>query len=365
MYLKQLKLNNFKNYDSATVSFDSNVNCLVGNNGVGKTNLLDAIYYLSFCKSFFNPLDSQNVREGADFFAIHGTYQFDDTAIVAACTFQNGQKKMRWNGKSCRAFSEHVGRVPLVMVSPSDQLMIIGGSELRRKFIDGVIAQVDHDYLSHLLHYQKAVAQRNRVLRAFADGQLADADLLAVWDDQLVQHGKVLLERRRLFLTEFTPLFDKYYQFMSHQQEAPQLRYITQIENPDQLGQYLHSSRQRDMAAQHSTVGPHKDDLDIILGKLSLRRFGSQGQQKTVTLALKLAQFDYIYRSYEIKPILLLDDIFDKLDMERISQLLDLVGGDAFGQVFLTDTQPGRLEQIFARFPHIDYTLNHIPLPSA
>lgn len=365
MYLKHLKLLDFKNYHEADLAFESNVNCFVGNNGVGKTNLLDAIYYLSFCKSYFNPLDSQNIRRGAPLFAIHGTYQVDDAVVQASCVFRDGQKQMRWDGKTCHSFAEHIGRIPLVMVSPSDQQFIIGGSELRRKFIDGVISQVDHDYLMHLLGYQKSLTQRNRLLKQFGEGHPFDAALLAVWDDQLIQHGMALFEGRRRFLERFTPLFEKYYQFLSHQTEQPSLRYVSQVERPDDYPSALRDALRKDRAAQYTTLGPHKDDVDVWVGDFSARRFGSQGQQKSVTLSLKLAQFDYLFHHFGLKPLLLLDDIFDKLDMQRISQLLEMVGGDAFGQVFLTDTQPGRIEQIFKNYPHISYTLTHIPLVAA
>lgn len=362
MYLRQLKLLDFKNYQEADVAFESNVNCLVGDNGVGKTNLLDAIYYLSFCKSYFNPIDSQNIRSGSQLFAIHGTYQVEDALVQASCIFRDGQKKMRWDGKACHSFAEHIGRVPLVMVSPNDQQFIVGGSDIRRKFIDGVISQVDHDYLIHLIGYQKALTQRNKLLKLFSEDQHVDTTLLSVWDDQLVQHGVALYQSRRKFLDAFTPLFEQYYRFLAPKSERPSLRYISQAERPEDYGLLLHENLRRDCAALYSTVGPHKDDIDVWVGDFSARRFGSQGQQKSITLALKLAQFDYIFKHFGVKPLLLLDDIFDKLDMRRISQLLEMVGSDSFGQVFLTDTQPGRIEQIFQNYPHISYTLTHIPL---
>ena len=362
MYIRQLKLLDFKNYHEADVAFESNVNCLVGDNGVGKTNLLDAIYYLSFCKSYFNPIDSQNIRSGAQLFAIHGTYQIEDAQVQASCIFRDGQKKMRWDGKICHSFTEHIGRVPLVMVSPNDQQFILGGSDIRRKFVDGVISQTDHDYLIHLVGYQKALMQRNRLLKQFGEERNVDSALLSVWDDQLVQHGAALFQGRREFLEVFTPLFEHYYCFLAHQSEQPLLRYISQVESPDDYADLLRDSLRRDYAAQYTTVGPHKDDFDVWVGDFTVRRFGSQGQQKSVTLALKLAQFDYIFKYFGEKPLLLLDDIFDKLDMRRISQLLEMVGSDAFGQVFLTDTQPGRIEHIFQNYPNISYTLTPIPL---
>lgn len=362
MYLSQLKLLDFKNYKDADITFESNVNCLVGDNGMGKTNLLDAIYYLSFCKSYFNPIDSQNIRNGAQLFAIHGTYQIDEEKVQTSCIFRDGQKKMRWDGKNCRSFAEHIGRIPLVMVSPSDQQFLLGGSDIRRKFIDGVISQTNHEYLIHLIGYQKTLLQRNKLLKQFGEEHHFDDALLSVWNDQLVQHAVVLYQGRLDFLEIFIPLFEYYYRFLSHQSEQPSLHYISQVECPAHYCKILQDNLRHDYAVQYSTVGPHKDDFDVWIGDFPVRRFGSQGQQKTVTLALKLAQFDYLFKHFGKKPLLLLDDIFDKLDMRRISQLLEMVGGDAFGQVFLTDTQPGRIEQIFNNYPHINYTLTHIPL---
>ena len=358
MYLQKIRLADFKNYSEFELELHPNVNCLVGDNGVGKTNLLDAIYYLSFCKSYFNSIDSQNIRRGADFFAIHGTYSRDGREVQASCVFRDGQKKMRWDGKTARSLAEHIGKVPLVMVSPNDQQLIVGGSEQRRKFIDGVISQTDHDYLNHLLFFQKAVAQRNRLLRIAAETGGVDHTLLSVWDDQLVEHGLPLYARRRLFMQEFSPLFVEHYRAVSQGAECPELNYLSQLDEGDDYGQRLRNALRADTVAQHTTVGPHKDDIEMRIDGMQVRRYGSQGQQKTVLLALKLAQFDYIMQHFSQKPILLLDDIFDKLDMRRICQLLDLVGGDAFGQVFLTDTQPGRVEQIFAQYGAIEYKLH-------
>lgn len=347
MYLKQLKLANFKNYSSLDLSFCDNVNCLVGDNGVGKTNLLDAIYYLSFCKSYFNPIDSQNILYGEDFFAIHGSYLSpDEEKSSASCIFRNGQKQMKWNGKNCRTLAEHIGHLPLVMVSPSDQQLITGGSEIRRKFIDGVISQTDNEYLNHLLNYQKAVDQRNTLLKQFYENRSFDESLLALWDEQLVAHGEYIYTRRSAFLKAFTPVFERYFKWIVSDKESPQMVYKPQIE-PSTFREALIQNRPNDRYSQHTQVGPHKDDIELDIANHSVKRYGSQGQQKTLLLSLKLAQFEYIYNYCHTKPILLLDDIFDKLDMPRIKQLMALVAGDNFGQVFITDTQPGRVVAIF------------------
>ena len=385
MYIERLQLANFKNYEELDVEFSNNVNCLVGNNGVGKTNLLDALYYLSFCKSYFNPVDSQNIRLGSDFFAIHGHYcidvdntqelsQSDNTntqsvnqsgeqsVIQVSCTLQKGQsKKLKFNKKLCNTFAEHIGRIPLVIVTPSDQSLIVGGSEVRRKFIDGIISQVDKGYLRHLLDYQKALEQRNRLLKQFYDNRYFEEETIAVWDEQLIRHGEPIVNARRAFLEEFRPLFVEYYQLIhpdAHNTEQPTIVYETQFgEGEPSMATQLKESYRRDAQLQYTTIGPHKEDLQFGIGDFAAKRFGSQGQQKTFLLALKLAQFEYIQAHVGSKPILLLDDVFDKLDMQRVSQLVLLVGSDRFGQVFITDTQPGRVESIFEKAPEMPHRI--------
>lgn len=365
MYIDRLLLANFKNYAYLDVSFSNNVNCLVGNNGVGKTNLLDALYYLSFCKSYFNSVDSQNIRLGSDYFAINGQYVLDDEGselVPVACTLQRGQsKKMKFNKKQCPTFAEHIGRLPLVIVTPSDQSLILGGSEVRRKFVDGIMCQVDKNYLQMLLSYQKALEQRNRLLKQFYDDNYYDDSAISVWNEQLVHYGEPIVSARRSFLAEFMPLFEQYYVLIhpdANNDEKPSIVYETQLSEADSsMDALLLEAQRRDAQLQYTTVGPHKDDLEFGIGEFSVKRFGSQGQQKTFLLALKLAQFEYIRMHLGTKPILLLDDIFDKLDMNRVSQLVLLVGSDRFGQVFITDTQPGRVESIFEKAPDMPHKI--------
>lgn len=368
MYISRLLLSNFKNYDDLDVTFSNNVNCLVGNNGVGKTNLLDALYYLSFCKSYFNPVDSMNIRGEADFFAIHGQYHIDepgdngDNAVTVSCTLQRGQsKKMKFNKKACTTLAEHIGRLPLVIVTPSDQSLILGGSDARRKFIDGIISQADRGYLQNLMAYQKALEQRNRLLKQFYENQYFETDSIAIWDEQLIRYGQPIVEARRQFLKEFMPLFEEYYLLIhpdANITEKPGIAYITQMdEAATDFGRLLSEAQRRDAQVQYTTVGPHKDDLEFTIGEFAVKRFGSQGQQKTFLLALKLAQFEYIRAHLSTKPILLLDDIFDKLDMQRVRQLVLLVGSDRFGQVFITDTQQGRVEAIFSQAPAMPHKI--------
>lgn len=366
MYIERLQLANFKNYADLDVTFSNNVNCLVGNNGVGKTNLLDALYYLSFCKSYFNPVDSQNIRTGADFFAIHGHYNMSDDGGEergsVSCTLQRGQsKKMKFNKKSCATFAEHIGRIPLVIVTPSDSVLIMGGGEVRRKFVDGIISQVDHNYLQMIIAYQKALDQRNRLLKQFYENRYFETETLSVWDEQLVRYGVPIVESRRRFLDEFRPLFEKYYTLIhpdAQSSEPPAIGYSSQLaEEGSDLKTMISEAHKRDAVLQYTSVGPHKDDFRLTIGDFEVKKFGSQGQQKTFLLALKLAQFEYIRSHRGTNPILLLDDVFDKLDMLRVSQLVLLVGSDRFGQVFITDTQQGRVESIFSKAPDMPHRI--------
>ena len=362
MFLANLKITNFKSYTDADVDFCAGVNCLVGNNGVGKTNLLDAVYYLSFCKSYFNSIDTQNIRKGEEFFAVHGRYEgLENQPVQVSCIQRRNQpKQMRYEQKAYKAFAEHIGRIPLVIVSPTDQILITGGSDVRRKFLDGVISQTDKLYLDNLMQYGKALAQRNRLLKQFYDDRYWDAPAIDIWDEQLVRFGQPIFETRRKFLETFIPIFSDYYNWISDQRETVEIDYQSQLINHSDFAKLLVEAQSADRYAQYTTVGPHKDDLDISLSGMSVKKFASQGQQKTISLALKLAQFQYILDHTGLKPILLLDDIFDKLDLTRIKQLIKLVGGDRFGQVFLTDTQPGRVQQIFSELPNVEHKIFNI-----
>ena len=356
MVLDRLTLNNFKNYCEVDLSLCDNVNCFVGNNGAGKTNLLDAVYYLSFCKSYFNPVDSQNIKVGEDFFAIHGHYGED----VASCILKRGSgKQMKWNKKAYKTLAEHIGKIPLVMVSPNDQSLITGGSDLRRKFIDGVISQTDPQYLNHLISYTKALEQRNHLLKQMWVDRLWDDSLVNVWDDQLIVHGEEIYKSRKQFIHDFSPLFQEYYHWIAGSDEPGSLLY-NHVDQPLLL--QLQECRQADKYSQYTNAGPHKDDLLLILGpeqtpEFTLKKFGSQGQQKSFALALKLAQFQYMLNHSGQKPILLLDDIFDKLDILRVKRLIALVGSERFGQVLLTDTQPGRVQAIFDELPDLEHKI--------
>jgi DNA replication and repair protein RecF len=360
MHLKQLSLVNFKNYRDFEANFSKRVNCFVGRNGQGKTNLLDAIHYLSFCKSFFNPVDSQNIRHNEPFFVIQGIFEKNGEEQELYCGLKRNQKKIfKKNKREYDRLSEHIGQFPLVMISPSDSELIYGSSEYRRKFIDGIISQYDKVYLEKLIAYNQVLKQRNALLKHFADTKAFDSESLDIWDEQLALHGKVILEKRFDFLKSFMPLFDSYYAFISDSREHAELAYENSIEAKD-FKTALMTSLTRDRAMQYTTVGPHKDDLDFKLQNNSLKKFASQGQQKSYLLALKLAQFEFIKEQKNLKPLLLLDDVYDKLDEQRFTKLLEMVSSNKFGQVFITDTHPERMNSLLNKMEieHKTYLIN-------
>ncbi len=344
MYLKDLQLLNFKNHNSIDFQFNSKINCFVGKNSVGKTNILDAIYYLSFTKSFASSADAYNVTIDENFFLIQGNYIRKDQAENIHCGYKKGQKKqIKRNKKDYKKYADHIGLFPLVMISPLDGELITGGSELRRKFIDGVISQYDKSYLEALLNYNTALKQRNSLLKQFAKKRYFKEDLIEVWNNQLERYGNVIFEKRTAFIQEFLPFFQKFYNLLTNDTQIIKLDYQSQLSEGD-FNTLLQSSIQKDRMVQHTTVGIHKDDLLFQLSELPIKRMGSQGQQKTFLLALKLAQYQHIYKYSKIKPILLLDDIFDKLDRERVLNLIQIITEEEFGQTFITDTNEERLK---------------------
>lgn len=348
MYLRKLTLYNFKNYSEASLMFSEKINCFTGLNGVGKTNLLDAIHYLSFTKSYFNLVDNQNIKHEEDFFAIHGEYNRNGNGNdeVSCIQRRNQKKQVRLNTKDYDRMSDHIGEFPLVMVSPYDRDLINEGSELRRKYMDSVISQFDHLYLDDLITYNKCLAQRNALLKDFAEKRYFDRSSLEIWDEQMVGPAARIFARRTVFIEGFLPVFRKYFQFISNDKEVVDILYHSDLATTD-MRTLLLENQQRDSAARYTTSGSHKDDLEFTIGGYPIKKFGSQGQQKSFVLAVKLAQFDYTQGIKSFKPILLLDDIFDKLDSDRVSQLINLVGENSFGQVFITDTQPERVNKIF------------------
>ncbi len=354
MKLNSLHILNFKNYEEANVEFSPSINCFLGHNGEGKTNLLDAIYYLAFCKSFFNPADSQIIKHEAPYMMVQGKFEFDDKEENIYCGLKKGQKKQfKRNKLEYERLADHIGLIPLVMISPADSELILAGSDIRRKFIDLIISQLDRAYLENLMQYNKALSHRNRLLKSFMESRRFDEESLSIWDDQILQYGLPIFNSRKDFLAEFIPYFEKHYSNISESKEKVNLIYESQLLDKD-FAELLKDFRQEDRRRTYSNVGIHKDDLGFELGNKSMKKFGSQGQQKTFLLALKLAQAEYLKNKKEIAPILLLDDIYDKLDEKRVGKLMELVRQDLFGQVFITDTHQSRLPQLFDQLgtPH-------------
>ena len=346
MHLQKVTLVNFKNFESQTFDFQEKINCFVGNNGVGKTNVLDAIYYLSFAKSYFNSVATQNIRHSEDFFMIEGEYQINNKTEKVVCSLKRGNKKVvKRNGKIYEKFSDHIGYLPLVIISPADRDLIIGGSDTRRKFIDNVISQSDNKYLQTVIKYNKVLAQRNSLLKYFALNRVFDAVNLKVYDEQLNTYGSIIFEKRKAFLEAFIPIFKKRYEAISNSSENVDLVYKTQLNEIGFL-ELFELNVERDRVLQYTSSGIHKDDLIFEIDGYPVKKFGSQGQQKSYLIALKLAQFDFINKQSTIKPILLLDDIFDKLDDLRVTQLVNLVNNEEFGQLFISDTHKDRTEEV-------------------
>lgn len=355
MTLKELNIINFKNIAEATLTFTSGFNCFVGKNGVGKTNVLDAIYHLSMCKSYFNLPDLQNIRHDEPFFVVQGKYDRDGEPIDVYCGVKRGQKKtFKKNQKAYDKLSEHIGLLPLVMISPEDVLLIDGGSEERRKLVDGIISQCDRNYLHQLIRYNKALAQRNSLLKATA-GKYLDAEMLEIWNEQLAESGEAIKQKRVEFLQDFRTVFQAYYEDLSLGREEVELEYKPSVKGDDMLAA-LREAVDRDRVLTYTTVGIHRDDLVLNIGKYPVKKIGSQGQKKTFLIALKLAQYAWLNRMSGVKPLLLLDDIFDKLDADRVSQIVRIVGGEMFGQVFMTDTNREHIDEIL-KSQLVDYRL--------
>lgn len=359
MYLRNLSLTNFKNYDQTNLEFSPRINCFVGNNGVGKTNILDAIHYLSLTKSFFSNIDSVSIRHGEDYFIINGTFTGEKDEDQIFCAFQKQKKKvLKKNGKEYQKLSDHVGKYPVVMISPADSALISEGSEERRKFLNKIISQYDTEYLDSVLNYNKALQQRNRFLKDIRSEGKFEMDSLSIWDSQLIRYGSYIYKERNLLVNDIVPVFQENYSMISSRKEKVKLQYISHLSNGD-FGEKLISSVGKDRFLEYTTTGIHKDDLLLEMNDYPVSLLGSQGQQKSYLVALKLAKFDYIKRKSGFPPILLLDDIFDKFDAERVEQIIRLVGNSRFGQIFITDTHQNRLHDILSSH-NTDYRLFRI-----
>lgn len=344
MILKRISILNYKNLEQVELDFSKKLNCFFGQNGMGKTNLLDAIYFLSFCKSAGNPIDSQNIRHEQDFFVIQGFYEDEDgNAEEIYCGMKRRSKKhFKRNKKEYTRFSDHIGFLPLVMVSPADAELISGGSDERRRFMDVVISQYDKEYLNALIRYNKALQQRNTLLKSDLP---VEEELFLIWEEMMAQAGEIVFQKRESFIKEFIPIFQSFYSFISQDKEKVGLSYDSHARESSLL-EVLKQSRERDKIMGFSLRGIHKDELNMYLGEFPIKKEGSQGQNKTYLIALKLAQFDFLKRTGQTVPLLLLDDIFDKLDASRVEQIIKLVAGDNFGQIFITDTNREHLDRI-------------------
>ena len=347
MILNRLSIFNYKNISSAELDFVPKLNCLVGMNGEGKTNVLDVIHFLSLAKSSTTSMDSQAIMHGQELMSIQGEYEHEDgTHETIHCGLKKGQKKVLRRGKKAyRRIADHIGLIPLIMVSPADQWLIAGGSEERRHFLDIVISQYNHTYLDALVRYNKALQQRNTLLKQEEE---PDNELMALLEEEMARVGTYIYEERKRYVELFIPTFQSFYSLISQEKEQVSLTYSSHGERGDLL-EVIRRDRAKDRAVGYSLHGTHRDDLQMMLGGFPIKREGSQGQNKTFLIALKLAQFDFLKQTgSHTSPLLLLDDIFDKLDATRVQQIIKLVSGDHFGQIFLTDTNREHLDHILS-----------------
>ena len=370
MYLQKISLAHFKSYEYESFEFSERVNCIVGENGTGKTNLLDAIYFLALTKSSISNQDALSINHEAEYMIIEGEFSpltpeggtSDSTiltkseegvppsgagrATLITISLQRGQKKaVLRDKKAYERISEHIGRFPVVMLSPNDTDIIRDGSEERRKFFDGVMAQLDSEYLENLLQYNRLLLQRNSLLKQFGERNYVDDLLLDVYSDPLIEVSLKLYQTRNQFITEFLPIFKKHYNTLSDAREEVEMIYESEV-GAENFTQIFRKNRQRDLSAQRTTIGSHKDDFIFEINSFTLRKFGSQGQQKSFVIALKLAQFEMLTKIKGFPPLLLLDDIFDKLDDRRIQQLITMMVDGTFSQVFITDARTERTRQL-------------------
>lgn len=347
VFVSKLSLINFKNYKQADLSLSPDINCFIGQNGAGKTNVLDAIYYLSMCKSYLNPIDSQNILFDESFFVIQSVWNRENNEDSVYCGVKKGQKKVfKKNKVTYEKLADHIGQFPAVMISPYDRNLILEGSEVRRKWMDGIIAQFDRHFLNELIKYGKILTQRNALLKNMSSYGFFDQESIGVWDDQLIECGKTIHEARNKIIEDFIPIFQKYYHWLSSNKEEVSLEYRSQLFDHS-FEDLLKDAQRQDQRRQYTTVGTHKDDFIFTIKGHPIKKFGSQGQQKSYLVALKLAQYEWLLSRLKRKPVLLLDDIFDKLDNERVERLMQMVSDQDFGQVLITDTDQDRIAHIF------------------
>lgn len=345
MHLKRLSLINFKNIGQEDLLLSEGINCFVGDNGAGKTNFIDAIHYLSMCKSAFAMTDTQSVRHGEEFFLLEGSYErADGRSERIVCSFaRRGGKTLKRNGKEYDRLSDHVGLIPVVIVSPADTALVSEAADARRRYLNGCISQLDGSYLAAVMRYNAVLSERNKYLKFGSD-----EDMLLIYDRQLAEHGESIHQKRKAFVERLEPLVGQYYALLSGEREQVELVYRSELTQTPFM-ELLQRARQRDLANQFTTAGLHRDDLVLRIDGYPLRKYGSQGQQKSFLVALKLAQYRIVAEQKGEKPLLLLDDLFDKLDIKRVERLIELVGGEEFGQIFITDCNKTRLEAILGK----------------
>ncbi len=360
MHLEYLSLINYKNFEADQYEFDSSINCLVGRNGAGKTTILDAIYHLAFTKSYFNPQSTQNVRHGEELFTLEGKFKVNEKQLDLLIGFKKGNKKIiKVNGKTYERISDHIGKIPLVIISPADRDLISEGSETRRKFVDSIISQSDAAYLKALLKYNQALSQRNSLLKYFAKNNVFQEETLALYDEILLENGTIIFEKRKAFLSLFTQDFIEQYKAISPiETEQVAVRYDSELLHTD-FKELLKQSLSKDRLVQYTSSGIHKDDLLLLLNDYPIKKFGSQGQQKSFLIALRFAQYAFLKNQKNQKPIVLLDDIFDKLDDQRVMRLVALVENDFFGQLFISDTNSNRTEEV-VKATGRPYVIHHL-----
>lgn len=358
MFLEKIAVLNFKNIEQCDLAFSANINCMLGNNGTGKTNLLDAIYFMSIGKSSLNLTDGQCVRHDADFFMLDGHYTIgDERRENIVCTFRRSGgtgKMIKRNGKEYERMSEHIGLLPVVIVSPQDTALIHESADERRRFLNSFLSQIDRSYLAALVKYNHLLAERNKLLKNMG----GFSDVLAILDMQMADVAAVIYEKRVAFVERLSPIVSKYYRAISDDREDVEIRYKSDL-HTGSLTELLKASAEKDRIMGHTTVGIHRDDLQMSILDYPIRKYGSQGQQKCILIAMKLAQFDVIKELTGTRPIMLLDDVFDKLDFMRVERLIELVSGDHFGQIFLTDSNKIRIENIVTKIT-TEHKLFHV-----
>ena len=346
MNLSLISLVNYKNHENLKLKFSKNINCFLGYNGVGKTNLLDAIHYLSFCKSYFKNNENLNIKHGENFFMINGDYyDSNNDKKSVKISFINNKKIFSFNNKKYVKLSNHIGKIPLIIITPLDTNVIIGGGEDRRRFFDKFLSQYDQTYIHNLISYNNALRQRNNILK---NNNFSDPDLLNSYDLQLVNYGNKVFERRKKFIKEITGTVQKYYEVISTKNEIVDIAYKSQLASTN-FKNLLVDNRKKDFILKHTSCGIHRDDFDFKIDGFLLKKTGSQGQQKSFLISLKFAYFELLKKILNIKPILLLDDIFDKLDLLRVKQIIKILNEKEFGQIFISDTSKERIDSVLSK----------------